>query len=53
MTVASYSCKSFKGGGIDVYVCHCISVLLSLSVSVYLTLGSGGHSNKCIHLDDI
>ena len=32
---------------------HCIIVFLSLSVSVYLTLGSGSHSNKCINLDDI
>ena len=45
MAVASYSCKSFKGGGICrcACVCHCISVFLSLSVSVNLTLGSGCH----------
>ena len=42
-----HGCKlfllKFEGGKRCVCVCHCITVFLPLSVSVYLTLGSGGH----------
>ena len=34
MTVASYSGKSFKGGGIDVYVCVTVSVYFCLCLSL-------------------